>query len=102
MVWLMASTPPARSDGLAQRVGQPSDFTARNALLAAGVVTILLLLTIWGLVPALIIMGIGALMAALLRFLAMRQVGGHTGDICGALQFSVETAMIAAATASFP
>jgi adenosylcobinamide-GDP ribazoletransferase len=101
IVWLMASTPPARRDGLAHSVGQPSDFTARNSLLLGGVITILLLLSAWGLVPALVIMGVGALVGGLIRFVAMRQVGGHTGDICGALQFLVEMAMIAAA-ASFP
>ena len=53
-----------------------------------------------GLVPALATIGAGVLAAGLTRFLAMRQIGGHTGDICGALQFMAETAMIAAA-ASF-
>ena len=97
----MASTPPARSDGLANSVGQPSDFTARSALIAGGIIAILLLLMTRGLVPALVIVAIGAVAAGLIRFLAMRQVGGHTGDICGALQFVVETAMIATASASF-
>jgi adenosylcobinamide-GDP ribazoletransferase len=101
IVWLMASTPPARSDGLANSVGQPSDFTARSALIAGGIIAILLLLMTRGLVPALVIVAIGAVAAGLIRFLAMRQVGGHTGDICGALQFVVETAMIATASASF-
>jgi adenosylcobinamide-GDP ribazoletransferase len=100
IVWLMASTPPARNDGLAHGVGQPSDFTARNALLLGSIIAILLLLVTVGLVPALVILVAGALAAGLVRFLALRQIGGHTGDICGALQFLAETAMIAAA-ASF-
>ncbi|WP_119273611.1 adenosylcobinamide-GDP ribazoletransferase [Taklimakanibacter deserti] len=100
IVWLMASTPPARSDGLAHGAGQPSDFTSRKALLLGGIIAALLILATWGLGPALVILGAGALVAGLTRFLAMRQIGGHTGDICGALQFLVETAMIAAA-ASF-
>jgi adenosylcobinamide-GDP ribazoletransferase len=101
IVWLMATTPPARSDGLAHGVGQPSDFTSRTALLAGGVIAVLLLLVTQGLVPMLVIMGGGALTAGLLRVLAMRQIGGHTGDVCGALQFLAETAMIAAAAVSF-
>ncbi|MGE0005279.1 MAG: adenosylcobinamide-GDP ribazoletransferase [Parvibaculaceae bacterium] len=101
IVWLMASTPPARRDGLAHGAGQPSDFTARTALLIGGVTGLVLLLPGVGLVPALAIMGAGALTAGLVRFLAMRQIGGHTGDICGAVQFLAETAMIAAA-AGFP
>ena len=101
IVWLMASTPPARNNGLAHGAGQPSDFTARTALLAGGVIGLVLLLPTLGLVPALVVMGAGALTAALFRYLAMRQIGGHTGDVCGALQFLTETAMIAAA-ASIP
>lgn len=100
MVWLMASTPPARSDGLAHGAGQPSDFTSRTALLVGCIIAALLILPTLGLVPALVIIGLGALIAGLTRRLAMRQIGGHTGDICGALQFLVETAMVAAA-ASF-
>jgi adenosylcobinamide-GDP ribazoletransferase len=100
IVWLMASTPAARADGLAHAMGQPSDVTARTALLAGGAIAGLLLLPTAGLVAALVIMGAGGLAAGLTRHLAMRQVGGHTGDICGALQFLVDTAMIAAAAAS--
>lgn len=101
IVWLMATTPPARSDGAAHAAGQPSDFTARAALLTGGLLALALTLTTGGLVPALVVIGAGALAAGALRFLAMRQIGGHTGDICGALQFLSETAMIAAAAASF-
>jgi adenosylcobinamide-GDP ribazoletransferase len=97
MVWLMATTPPARSDGLARGVGQPSDFTARTALVAGGLIAVVLVLATRGLVSTLVILGAGALAAGLFRFLAMRQIGGHTGDTCGALQFLAETAMIAAA-----
>lgn len=101
IVWLMASTPPARSDGVAHGVGQPADFTARTALLLGVLISGLLILITQGLVPMLVILGVGALTAGLFRFLAMRQIGGHTGDTCGALQFLVETAMIATAAASF-
>lgn len=96
-VWLMASTPPARSDGVAHAAGQPSDFTARTALLIGGLLALLLLLFSYGLIPALVVGGVGVAAAGAMRHLAMRQVGGHTGDICGALQFVSETAMIAAA-----
>jgi adenosylcobinamide-GDP ribazoletransferase len=100
IVWLMASTPPARSDGLARGVGQPSDFTARIALLAGGLIALVLMLATRGLVPTLVILGAGGLVAGLFRALAMRQIGGHTGDTCGAIQVLVETAMIATASAS--
>lgn len=100
IVWLMASTPPARSDGVAHGAGQPSDFTARNALLIGGGLALALILFTYGLVPALVVAGAGAGAAGAVRFLAMRQIGGHTGDICGAIQFASETAMIAAAAAT--
>lgn len=102
IVWLMASTPPARNDGVAHGVGQPADFTARTALLLGVLISGLLILITQGLVPMLVILGVGALTAGLFRSLAMSQIGGHTGDICGALQFLAETAMIATAAASFP
>jgi adenosylcobinamide-GDP ribazoletransferase len=97
MVWLMASTPPARSDGVAHAAGQPSDLTARSALLIGGLLALVLLLFSYGLIAALVVGGVGVAAAGAVRLLAMRQVGGHTGDICGALQFVSETAMIAAA-----
>ena len=97
MVWLMASTPPARRDGVAFGAGQPSDFTARAAVLAGGIIGVVVLLPTLGLIATIVILAAGTLAAALVRLLAMRQVGGHTGDICGAVQFLTETAMIAAA-----
>jgi adenosylcobinamide-GDP ribazoletransferase len=100
IVWLMASTPPARSDGVAHGAGQPSDFTARSALLAGGILALALILITQGLIPALVVTGAGAMAAGAVRFLAMRQIGGHTGDICGALQVASETAMLAAAAAT--
>jgi adenosylcobinamide-GDP ribazoletransferase len=100
IVWLMASTPPARSDGVAHAAGQPSDFTARGALLTGGVLAFVLILVTEGLVPAIVVVGAGAVATVAFRALAMRQVGGHSGDICGALQFVRETAMIAAAAAT--
>lgn len=101
IVWLMASTPPARSDGVAHGAGQPSDFTARSALLLGGILALALILVTQGLVPALVIAGAGALAAGAVRFLAMRQIGGHTGDICGALQVASETTMLAVAATLF-
>ncbi|QIG50024.1 adenosylcobinamide-GDP ribazoletransferase [Nordella sp. HKS 07] len=101
IVWFMASTPPARRDGVAHAVGQPSDFTARSALLWGGLLAFVVLLASLGLVPALLIIGAGAAAASLFRLLSLRQIGGHSGDACGAIQFVSETAMILTAAASF-
>jgi adenosylcobinamide-GDP ribazoletransferase len=102
IVWLMASTPPARDDGVAHSAGQPSDFTARTALLTGGILAFVLIMVTQGLVPAFAVVGAGAAAAGAFRSLAMRQIGGHSGDICGAIQFVTETAMIAAAAATLP
>lgn len=101
IVWFMASTPPARRDGVAHAAGQPSDFTSRSALLSGGVIAFVLLLVSQGLVPALLIVGAGVAAAGLFRFLSQRQIGGHSGDACGAIQFLCETTMIVTAAASF-
>jgi adenosylcobinamide-GDP ribazoletransferase len=102
IVWLMASTPPARSDGVAHSAGQPSDFTARSALLTGGILAFVMIMVTLGFVPALVVVGAGAVAAGAFRSLAMRQIGGHSGDICGAIQFVTEAAMIAAAAATLP
>lgn len=101
IVWFMASTPPARQDGVARAAGQPSDFTSRSALLSGGAIAFVLLLASQGLVPALLIVGAGAAAAGLFRLLSLRQIGGHSGDACGAVQFLCETAMIVTAATSF-
>jgi len=77
----MHFTPPARADGLAAGVGTVPRETAIAALVLGAVALLPLGLT-------------GALAAALLlaawgaglRRLAERQIGGHTGDVLGALE----------------
>jgi len=104
MVDLLWATRPARSDGLSVMAGRPSRNTTLIALaiggIGAGVAGALIL------VPA---AGLGALVAggvavALVRALAMRKIGGQTGDVCGTAQILAETAMLAvyAATLSLP
>ncbi|WP_395684736.1 adenosylcobinamide-GDP ribazoletransferase [Aestuariivirga sp.] len=103
MVDLLSSTRPARSDGLAVLAGQPSRQTGLLAIaiggLAAG-------LGAWFALSweAAVVALIAALLAvATVRWLAMRKIGGQTGDVCGAAQVLAETAMLAvfAAALSF-
>jgi adenosylcobinamide-GDP ribazoletransferase len=95
IVDLMWATRPARSDGLSVLAGRPSRNTALIALIlgglgagsAAG----------WVLAPE---AGVAALIAggvalAAVRVLAMRKIGGQTGDVCGAAQVLTELAMLA-------
>lgn len=83
---LLRALPPARADGSAAAVGQPSE----EATLACGLVAALVVAVI--LVPA---FGIGTAVAglaaplvalAVLAWLAGRRIGGQTGDVAGATQ----------------
>jgi adenosylcobinamide-GDP ribazoletransferase len=78
---VMAALPQARPDGLAASAGRPHPLRAAAALLIAALIAVLLLR---GAAPAALIAGaLGALAVALL---ARRQIGGHTGDVLGAVQ----------------
>jgi len=95
MVDLLSSTRPARSDGLATLAGQPG---RRTALLAIAIGSLAAGLGAWSILSwgAAVLGLIAALLAlASLRALAMRKIGGQTGDVCGAGQVMAETAMLA-------
>lgn len=79
--------PPARSDGLGRSAagGEP-----RPALIAAGIGFAFLLPL--GLGPALAVALAIALAATAIAALAMRQIGGQTGDVMGAMQQIAECA----------
>ena len=104
MVDLLWATRPARSDGLSVMVGRPSRNTTLAALaiggVGAGAAGGLLLSPASG-VLALVAAGIAM---AMVRELAMRKIGGQTGDVCGAGQVMADTAMLTvyAATVSLP
>ncbi len=95
MVDLLWATRPARSDGLSVAAGRPSRNTALFALGFGGLMA--------GIGAGIVISpeaGVGALIAggvmlALIRNLAMRKIGGQTGDVCGAAQVLSELAMLA-------
>lgn len=87
--------PPARPDGLGAGVGAVPVRSAQAAL-ALGFLCLLPL----GLLPALAAALLLAAAFLLLRRLALRQIGGQTGDVCGALQQAAETLVLLAAAAS--
>jgi adenosylcobinamide-GDP ribazoletransferase len=103
MVDLLWATRPARPNGLSVMAGQPSRNTTLLALaiggIGAGAGGTMVLSPEAG-VLALIA---GGLALAMVRSLAMRKIGGQTGDVCGAGQVMAETAMLAvyAAAVSF-
>ncbi|HEU4359282.1 MAG TPA: adenosylcobinamide-GDP ribazoletransferase, partial [Xanthobacteraceae bacterium] len=96
MALFMRLVPPARQDGLSGGVGTPPGGSA----IAAVVIGIAALGI--GLGPA---AGACAIMLvaaafALLRWLCMRQIGGQTGDVLGALEQIGEIVILVVAAAS--
>lgn len=88
----MQFMPPARTDGLGAGAGTPDATVAATA----GVLGLLLCIAGLGLgAPAAIIAAL--LAAAGLVWLARRVLGGHTGDVLGAIQQVSEIAILVAA-----
>jgi adenosylcobinamide-GDP ribazoletransferase len=99
VVWLMHTTSPARPDGLSAGAGQPTQAVAMRALAIALLLTAFAGWSCGSLSRTLMALGIAALSMLAIRTLALRQIGGQTGDICGALQAVSETAMLVAMAA---
>ena len=93
----LGSLPPARDDGLSANVGAVGERTAAIAL-AIGAAALLLLL---GPMTALVSATLIAAWFLGLKALAQRQLGGHTGDICGALEQGGEILVLLAVAAAF-
>jgi adenosylcobinamide-GDP ribazoletransferase len=93
-MWLI---PLARSDGLSAGAGRPP---RQSAIIALGLGTLCLLC---GLGPSRAIVGLIllALVGSILARLAVKQVGGQTGDIVGALEQISEIAIMLLAAALF-
>jgi len=86
MVALMATSPTARSDGLAVSAGTPAPGTSRTSLIIALAIGVPSLWLAGG-VRGIVIAGVLAALALMgVRELAKRHIGGHTGDVCGAVQ----------------
>ena len=92
---VMLALPPARPPGLAGAAGRPSSAMAALAAMLG-------VLTLWPLGSTALFAGIALLLAwaALLGWLAMRQVGGQTGDVLGALEQGSEIAVLLAVVGS--
>jgi adenosylcobinamide-GDP ribazoletransferase len=94
MVALMATSPPARSDGLAVSAGTPLAASNRTSLYITLAIGIPMLWFAGG-VQGIVIAGVLAALALLgVRELAKRHIGGHTGDVCGAAQQLMEIAVL--------
>jgi adenosylcobinamide-GDP ribazoletransferase len=90
----MRSAPPARADGLSVDAGRP---TLANAVTAGliGVATLALALSLTSALVGLIVLAVA--LACMARF-SMRQIGGQTGDVAGALEQVGESLVLLVAT----
>jgi adenosylcobinamide-GDP ribazoletransferase len=95
VVDLMWAERPARSDGLSVMAGRPSSQVAVFAIVVA--LALMGLCTL--LVPpekVIVALGLGLAATAVVRRLAVKLIGGQTGDVCGAVQVTSEIAMLTA------
>lgn len=92
--WVLHLMPAARTDGL----GRSAAMVGREAALVAGAIGCVALLPL-GLKAAILTGAVMAGAAAALGALAMRRIGGQTGDVCGAAQQVAEIAGWCAITA---
>jgi adenosylcobinamide-GDP ribazoletransferase len=93
--YVMHAVPNARSDGLSVAAGRPE---SRPALIALAISAVVALLA-FGFGGAIVVLAVAALVAYGIVFLARRLIGGQTGDVLGAIQQLVETAVLVSAAA---
>jgi adenosylcobinamide-GDP ribazoletransferase len=86
----MALVPPARSDGLSAGAGQP---TRPSAAIALGVGAVVLAFG-FGPSKAILAVILLAFIGLMTAWLAIKQIGGQTGDIFGAYEQLAETAIL--------
>ncbi len=93
VVDLLWATPPARSDGLSAYAGQPPRAVAMFAICFGLALTLLAgYLTTYE--NAILALALGLAITAGIRLLAVRLIGGQTGDICGAAQVACDVMML--------
>lgn len=94
MALMMGLLPNARGEGLSHATGRPAQATALAALGLATVIAAILVG--WAVLPMLAAaLGMGVLLSVI----ALRRIGGQTGDVLGASQQLAETACLAVLSA---
>jgi adenosylcobinamide-GDP ribazoletransferase len=96
MAPFMRLLPPARADGLSVGVGRPP---AASAVVAV-VIGVLALVLALGPTAALVTVVLMAAEFAFLAWLCLRQIGGQTGDVVGALEQMGEMTILLVAAAT--
>jgi adenosylcobinamide-GDP ribazoletransferase len=93
VVDMMWATRAARSDGLSVLAGRPGRNAALFAIISGGSLTVLAGSMMWP-ESSIVAIIVAIAVTGLLRRIAMRLIGGQTGDVCGATQVLVEVAML--------
>ena len=86
---------PARSDGLGLGAGRPEQ---NQVLIAFGIALVIAVIAI-GLGAGLSAAIVAGIVAIAIGWLALRQIGGQTGDVLGAIEQGAETAVLLAVAA---
>jgi adenosylcobinamide-GDP ribazoletransferase len=92
MILPLILLPPARADGMSASVNRPTAIIAASGL-ALSALAALLLLPAGVAGPAI---GLGFAAALGMAELARRQIGGHTGDVLGAVEVVIECVVLTA------
>jgi len=91
---LLATTDAARDDGLAVMAGKPTGDTMRTSLLITLAIGLPGLWLAGGLTGIALAGGLALLAFMGIRDLGRRLIGGHSGDVCGAMQQAVVCAVL--------
>lgn len=89
---------PARDDGLGAQAGTPSEGDSWKGMGLAALLVLLVLMTPAG-AGTLVVLAAGGAGAFAVGLIALRQIGGYTGDVLGAAQQVAEAAALVAASA---
>lgn len=91
----MRFVPPARADGLSAQAGRPPPLSVVVAALLGALTPAVA----FGLAPAAIALALAISAGLLIAWLSMRQIGGQTGDVLGALEQCIEIVILLGAAA---
>jgi adenosylcobinamide-GDP ribazoletransferase len=92
----MQLVPTARADGLSAGAGTPPGSSSLAAILLGAVALIVCLGWLAGLIALVLLAAVFAFM----RWLCVRQIGGQTGDVLGALVQAGEVVVLLVASAA--
>jgi adenosylcobinamide-GDP ribazoletransferase len=98
MVGLITHLPPARKDGLAATLS-PSFAVSITSYVLALAISVAALVQIISVLSVAITIATAFIAALVVALLAVRQIGGHTGDVAGAVQVIAEIACLSAVVA---